>query len=275
MMTRNLVAVLLGAVIACGGSPANAAEALLRITCPDQWPGPDHRGVRLSYSTAWYDSRAMFGEWEHLVPPDDERSALLDCAYGGAAPGSRFRGGAFSDLRMTVQIPGRARRCTGGVAGPPSSWCDTAPEADGTIGPIRIHLAQRPTLATTLLGFGLRRSVDEILAAAAAGGFTCSQESGTLHCASAHDRIDAVVRDGHSVAVRWLLPRDKSGQGGAYDRTVFRFGLNRGRAFDVPGEPDLWQEPKSPVRVTFAYNRDPMVLTLEDVTGRSPAAAPN
>jgi hypothetical protein len=214
----------------------------------------------------------MFGELDAVIPPRYERTTVLDCAYGEAAPGSRFRGGTLSALRMTVLVPGHARRCDGPTGGPRSSWCDTAPEADGTIGPIRIYIAERPTLATTLLGFGLRQSKGDVRTVAEAGGFTCAEESDTWHCTGAHDRIDIRFEDGRSVSVRWLLPRDKPGEGGTYDRTIYRFGLERGEAFDIPGEPDLWQEPKSPVRVIFVEDKDPMVLTLEDISGRPPPA---
>ena len=232
-------------------SPAGAGDT---VDAPDSGSGsvsPD-----LGPTSTWRQGPS-------IIPPDYERSTLIDCAYGGAAPGSRFRDGEPSDLRMTVLVPGRARRC-GSTPHTFSTWCDTEPEADGTIGPIRIYIAERPTLATTLMGFGLRQGMDEIHRAATVGGFSCSNESGTLlHCQSGHDRIDVVLKDGRSVAIRWLLPRDKPGHGGEYDRTVYRFGLNR----DLGHSAEIWQEPKSPVRVTFSGDTDPMVFSLEDTAG--------
>jgi hypothetical protein len=169
---------------------------------------------------------------------------------------------------MTVLVPGRARRCDNPPHGPLSSWCDTTPEADGTIGPIRIYIAERPTLATTLLGFGLRQGRGNIRSVADAGGFTCTEDSDLWHCTSEHDRIDILFKNGRSVAVRRLLPRDQPGQGGAYDRTIYRFGLRR--QFDFNSE--IWQEPTSPARITFVRDKDPMVLTLEDTAGQAEPA---
>jgi len=267
-MKRCLFAALLGGLIAAAVIPANAAEALFRITCPDRWPGPDHRGIALSFSERWFDSQTVFGPDGSIVPPPNERSALLDCAYGEAARGSRLHGGVFSDLRMTVQVPGRARRCDNPPHGPRSSWCDTAPDKDGTIGPIRIYIAERPSLATSLLGFRLRQSAGDIRSVADAGGFTCIDDSDIWHCISEHDRIDILFKGDRSVAVRWLLPRDKPGEGGAYDRTVYRFGLRRQFDFNF----ETWQEPKSPVRLTFVGDKDPMVLALEDTSEQTPPA---
>lgn len=264
-MKRRIVAAMLGAVAAFAGMPAHAASGYFDITCPDHWPGAADKGARLSYSRPWLNTRTMLEADDYSIPYTGEGSVLLDCAYGAAPPGSRQRGGAFSDLRLTIQVPGLPQRCGQPSGTSRSSWCTAESAYDGTIGPIRIHIAQRPTLDTTLLGFGLRLGEDRLRAIAAHGGFTCTEAPGLLHCAKATDRIDVVIKDGQSVAVHWLMPEDQPGSGGAYDRVVYRFGLRRSTADDSPGRPDVWQEPNSPVRVTFLGGGNPMVLTLEDI----------
>jgi hypothetical protein len=261
-MKRGIIAVILGTLVACAAMPVYAKWDIYDIACPDEWPGERDHGVRLSSSERWFDGRTMFKPSDIVVSFARDKSILLDCAYGAAESG----------LRLTVQIPGFARTCGKPSPGHRSSWCTTQPEAGGTIGPIRIYIAERPDLETSLMGFRLRMAPNQIRAVAKDSGFACAEASETLRCTRESDRINIVFQDGRSVAIHWLQPHDQPGDGGRYDQVITRFGLHRATAADTPGRPDLWQQPNSPVRVTFAGDTDPMVLTLEDTAGPSPPA---
>lgn len=250
--------------------PAMADDILYRVRCPAFWPGSGKDALKLTYSRAHYRVGIPFGPDDTDVQEMSQHSILLDCAYG-ALP---LKGAAWdyntesSPWRLTITIPGRARKCGFGDITPyRDMWCDTAREADGTIGPIQMHIAEIPSLSTTLLGFGLRQSMDAIRATAAASGFSCADDgtnAEALHCRHNADSVDVEFLNGRSRAVHRFLTRDSNEQAGNLDRTFLRFGLNyKHNGSDY--ETDIWQLFFSPVRVVFRTDSDPMVLTIEDM----------
>lgn len=129
--------------------------------------------------------------------------------------------------------------------------CETAPEADGTIGPVRLYIAEPITLATTLLDFGLRRPRDEVLAIATKAGFACSEDGAEapLTCTRGSDRVAVTFKNGRSAKVQQFGPTDKAEREHFYQRIVFRFGLLR-TYDDDPEPPEIWQQHGSPARIT-------------------------
>ena len=86
-------------------------------------------------------------------------------------------------------------------------WCDTALEEDGSIGPIRIYVAEPVTLKTRLRGFALRRDRDGILAAAADNDFHCTAESGdSLACTGRQGMVSIHFFNGLSFKIVQIWP---------------------------------------------------------------------
>ena len=232
-----------------------AAPAPYRIGCPETWPGPEQRGARLSYAFPWFDHVFVFGPWDVTIdPPSLDTTILLDCAYGHPEPKTRFHGPQESPLRITVAVPGHVRRCGGDTVGRNVVKCETVPEFDGTIGPVKLYIAERITLATTLLGFGLRRTRDEVLATAASAGFACGEDRTTTEvetpqtCTRGADRVTVHFKNGRSAKVSQFGPSDTAEWSQLYQGIVFRFGLLR-KYGDAPKPAEIWQQPGSPAAI--------------------------
>ena len=249
--------------------PLAAAEApkTLRITCPETWPGPESRGARLSWSTAYFDTDSEFGPDDSDIAPPYDTSTLLDCAYGNV-PHIH----AHSPLRITVAVPGHARRCRPGwqIADMPV-WCDTVPDADGTIGPIRLYVAERITLATSLLGFGLRQDRDEIAATASKAGFACTEapvggDRTIFHCGRDGQQVAVHLRQGRSTKVEVSEPSPRPGQAHLADQIILRIGLRSIMGDEQEGLVSTWQEPGSPARITIQRPGEGSIITLSDTS---------
>ena len=229
-MTRDQAVLMAIALMLLPPPPLAATEVskTLRITCPEKWPGPARQGARLSWSTAYFDTDSELGPDDSDIPPPYQTSTLLDCAYG-TAPHIH----EDSPLRITVAVPGHARRCRPGwqMTDTPV-WCDTVPDADGSIGPIRLYVAERVTLATSLLGFRLRQGRDEIAAAASNAGFACTDEviggdRAIVHCVREGQQAAIRLRQGRSTKVQLSEPAPKPGQAPLADQVILRIGLRR------------------------------------------------
>ncbi len=228
----------------------------------------------LTYASPWYDARSSFGPDDVDVVPSYapnrvDSTILLDCGYG-YPPGKKSRTDAYySPFRITVAVPGHALRCIWDHY--PVIGCDTAPEADGTIGAAKQYKAERINLSTTLLGFGLRSSRDDVQAVAATSRFVCSEttpknDKVILSCTRDQDRIDVHLQGGRSVEVVQFGPDDKPERARYYDQIVFRFGLQR-ELSTSNGVHEVWQEQGSLARITMKdYFDSRMTVILSDTT---------
>lgn len=255
-----------GILLALEPIAAQAAEAprLFHITCPGRWPGVERRGTRLSYAHLWFDAQIPFGPWDVTIdPPNLDTTVLIDCAYGKGGPN---KWPDTSPLRITVAVPGHVQRCSDPVnSGNDTRGCTTAPEADGTIGPVKLYIAEPITLATTLLGFGLRHTRDEVLATAASAGFACGEDRTATEveapqtCTRGADRVTVHFKNGRSAKVRQFGPSDTAEWSQLYQGIVVRFGLLRTYG-DAPEPAEIWQQPGSAAAIAVW----PGALTLSD-----------
>lgn len=257
------------ALFLLGCLPLAAADAptTLHVTCPDTWPGPERPGILLSYSSAYFDTSSAFGPDDSVVSPPYDTSALLDCAYGNV-PHIH----ADSPLRITVAVPGHVHQCRSGrQINDTPVWCDTRPEADGTLGPVRLYLAERVTIATTLMGFSLRSDRKDIATVASSAGFTCTEEAvgnerETFYCVRNGQQVAIHMRQGRSIELEVVGPADELDQARFYDDAVLRFGLRREYEHNGREVTEIWQEPGSPARFTVTWPADHIAVTLRDTS---------
>ncbi len=245
---------------------AETPQGLLRVSCPAIWPGPEHQGEKLTWANNWIYGGEN-GPDAPLVPPEYDTQVELDCAYGYLGSKAGYRGGFSSPLRLTVAVPGHAKRCDGPLEGHNPRWCDTAPEADGTIGPILIYVAQRVTLDTTFLGFSLRQDKARISSFVETAGFHCAETAAdVLECTRNEDRVAVHFVGGRSFKIEMFLPKTVD----SWTYATHRFGLH----MDFVGsktEGQRWLTPGQPAVVSRS-NVDLRLLTLLDTeaAGKGP-----
>jgi len=264
-MTNSAILLLLAGLIGALSSSCRAAEtAAERITiqCPATWPGPEHRGEKLSYANAWT------GDTSYMGPEVDDGPApgevMLDCAYGPK--------GGIEPRHITVVIPGRDILCHETKGRQMVRWCDTAREADGSLGPIQMYIAEPVTPASRFAGFHLGQSVDEILAGG--NGFSCGQEAADrLVCRRGPELVTLLLAEGHAARMEWRHTGTQAERYTTYHAFILRFGLSSDSlAHQDPADAgtwntsETWRTPGQPVELMVRLRQDSFVIKFGPVT---------
>jgi len=251
-MRRSATAVLMAGVVIAFSLSAHASEwqsGRIEVRCPATWPGPSQRGEKLSYAEAWTGESSFMGPEVDETPADG--GIFLDCAYGSQKEAS--------PNHLTIIVPGRTILCHDTKGGLMVRWCDTAPEADGTIGPILTYIAEPVTPSTRLAGFWLGMTVGQ--ASARGDGFECAREGEDhLACRRSTDTMTLALRGDQVVSMKWRITGSDADRQAAYHAFVLRFGTY----YDWQPEfhQDIWYTPGQPVELGVERNREVLIFTL-------------
>jgi len=229
----RFAALALAIVVSAVGTEVSAAEPrrapLALITCPETWPGLDAPGLPVTHALPTSDFQVGgfpddgYGyDWIGKGPGEVQ----MDCGYGSD--------GYKTTRRITVLVPGYPTRCEwhrkAGAKGTLVLGCQTAPGPDGFLGEVRWRMAEQVSLVTTLQGFGLRRTPEEIRATADGRGYAVAAASAegpprVFHLTRDGERLEVTFTDGLSSLVIWLAPDGAPASKAFFDQAKLRFGI--------------------------------------------------
>lgn len=223
------------------------------IEVVDQWGGGD----------IWTEYTALLMPSGDSYPLGFSRDIEMDCRYDDGKMEPR--------RHLTIALPGRPSACRcERPAGQLSLSCETSTDADGTIGPVRMQIAEPISLATQLAGFHLRMDAETIRNQASAEGFAVEEDSLRLHLTKGGETIDIALSKTTRLSrlvTKWISQDHWE----TNPDVVMRFGVYRELRFTTtpPDQWDRWNNPGQPVIVEYHPARSKLGAPLPpDVRGR-------
>lgn len=211
-----LATVLAIPIAANAGEPASTH---FTIACPAVWPGSDAPGAQLHWGDVWTDYE---GQLEPAgggaLPPGLSKVVQMDCAY------SKYK--AYP-RHITINVPGHVSMCRIKAHGEKAEalTCETQPDADGTMGPVVMQIAEPVTLATQLNGFRLRQTPEAIRKQADASGYMAAGDGHLLRLSHDQERVEVTFSKatGLSRLVAIIVPQNRAT--GIAPPVIMRFGV--------------------------------------------------